>query len=379
MSVYKHKNSPYYQYDFQVGGERFHGSTGETSRRAAEQKEAVEKKKAKAAVKAAKAAKGGPLTIDAAAQRYWEEVGQYHANAETTNTDLERLVSYFGETKLMTDITDNDVSELVRWRRSQRAWGKEEDASGKPMRFVSAGTVNRSTTLVLKKLFTRAKIWRYTFPDEPIWKDHWLDEPRERVRELKKSEGSAIELATREDYEPVFAYERATGVRMNECLIKWENVDWDTGRVETIGKGGKVVRTAITPTVKEILAPLVGHHPEWVFTYRAQRTIRGNSKTPARIKGQRYPITYDGLKSQWKRIRKKAAVENFRFHDFRHDVGTKLLRMTGNLKTVQKALNHSDIKTTTRYAHVLDEEVAADLEKLARSQRRKKRTDAKQG
>jgi integrase len=59
-----------------------------------------------------------------------------------------------------------------------------------------------------------------------------------------------------------------------------------------------------------------------------------------------------------------AGVKDFRFHDFRHDLATKLLRATGNLKTVQKALSHADIKTTTRYAHVLDEEVAAAMELL---------------
>ena len=84
------------------------------------------------------------------------------------------------------------------------------------------------------------------------------------------------------------------------------------------------------------------------------------SKTPKRVK------------RIWKRIRKSAAVEGFRFHDFRHDVGTKLLRETGNLKLVQKALNHSDIKTTTRYAHVLNEEVAAALDKISRKKSRTK-------
>jgi Site-specific recombinase XerD len=66
-------------------------------------------------------------------------------------------------------------------------------------------------------------------------------------------------------------------------------------------------------------------------------------------------------------------VTDFRFHDFRHDFGTKLLRDSGNLKLVQKALNHRDIKSTLRYAHVLDEDVAAAVERLAES-RKKSRT-----
>ena len=378
MSVYKPKNSPYYHFDFQVAGARFHGSTGKTNKREGEAVERTERENAKAAVKSSRASKGGPLTIDDAAERYWLEVGKDHANDETTATELERLVRYFGPTILLVAITDDDVAELVRWRRHQHRWGKPTRKDGSPMPLVTAATVNRSTTLVLKKLFTRArKAWKHTFPDEPNWSAHWLAEPKEIVRELRKDERASLDLATRNDYAPLFAFEKATGVRLKECLIRWSDVDFDAGFIHRPGKGGRLVKTAITPTVRDILLPLVEHDKEWVFTYEAARTVKGNKKVEGRIRGKRYPITYEGLKSQWKRIRSLAGVEGFRFHDFRHDLGTKLLRMTGSLKTVQKALGHTDIKTTTRYAHVLDEEVAADLERLAKSQRPDKKSRPK--
>ncbi|MQW00679.1 tyrosine-type recombinase/integrase [Sinorhizobium medicae] len=374
MSVYKPKNSPYYHFDFQVAGVRYHGSTETANRREAEAREKIERDKAKAAAKASKNASGGPLTIAVATGRYWSEVGERHANSETTWTDINRLVDYFGPTKLLSDISDDDVAKLVQWRRAQHAWGREQTKDENPMRLVSAATVNRSTTLVLKKIFTRAKrTWKYDFPIEPSWRDHWLQEPKERVRELKATEGAAIELATRSDYQPIFDFVRATGLRLEECILRWSEVDWQTGWITKTGKGGRMVKTAITSTVRDILLPLRGHHPEFVFTYQAARTRTGKASYKGdgegRKTGDRYPITYSGLKTQWKRIRAKAKVEDFRFHDFRHDLATKLLRKTGNLKTVQKALSHADIKTTTRYAHVLDEEVAEALESLSRSKR----------
>ena len=70
-----------------------------------------------------------------------------------------------------------------------------------------------------------------------------------------------------------------------------------------------------------------------------------------------------------RRLRKRAGVTGFRFHDFRHDFASRLLRKTGNLKIVQKALNHADIKTTTRYAHVLDSEVGIAMEEVSRDRR----------
>jgi integrase len=109
-----------------------------------------------------------------------------------------------------------------------------------------------------------------------------------------------------------------------------------------------------------------------VFTYVAKRT----RKRQDLIKGNRYPITYSGLKSAWKRIRADAAVADFRFHDYRHDFATKLLRETRNLKLVQKALNHADIKTTTKYAHVVDDEVAAG-DAMQKSQRKSRKPTSK--
>jgi hypothetical protein len=144
-------------------------------------------------------------------------------------------------------------------------------------------------------------------------------------------------------------------------LLRWPEVDWDARQIRKADKGGKLVTVPITPAIRTILWPLRGHHAEHVFTYIAMRTRN------SRVTGQRYPLTYSGVKIAWRRLRRRAGVHGFRFHDFRHDLGTKLLRETGNLKLVQRALNHSDIKTTVRYAHVLDQDVADALERLQKS------------
>ena len=369
MSVYRPKGSPCYQFDFQWRGRRFHGSTKRTNRREAESIERAERERAKR--EAAQARAGSPLlTLDAATGRYWVEVGKDHAAADTTWRDLERLISYFGPTKLWTEITDDDVTRLVAWRRGQPVARHRKREMKKPADdpLVANATVNRSTTEVLKKLFTRAKrAWSASFDHEPDWSKKWLSEPKERVRELHADESDRLDAATRHDYEPFFAFARATGFRLRECLLKWSEVYWDTRQIVKPGKGGRTIVAPITPVVRSILWPLRGHDPEHVFTYIAMRT-RGS-----RVKGRRYPLTYNGVKAQWKRTRKRAKVKGFRFHDFRHDLATKLLRATGNLKLVQRALNHADLKTTARYAHVLTEDVAAGLESLQGS-RKKSRT-----
>jgi integrase len=355
MSIYRPKNSPYFHFDFQVRGVRFHGSTRCRNKRHAQEIEKAERDRAKERLKAD--GRALRLTIDAAAGRYWTEVGQHHACRSETWINLERLVTYFDKDKLLDEITDDEVAQLVAWRRGHRRWGRKDQP------LITPATVNRSTTEVLQKLFSHARrVWKFRFNNEPDWARHMLKEPQERVRELRTDEAQRLEEAARADYQPFLHFARASGQRFKECLLlKWSEVDWTEHVITTQGKGGRTITIPITPTIASILWPLRGHHAERVFTYVAQRTRDG------RVKGQRYPLTVSGAKSQWRRLRKKAVVENFRFHDIRHDVGTKLLRDTGNLKLVQRALNHADIKTTTRYAHVLDEEVAEALEQVQKS------------
>uniref|UniRef100_UPI0037511B05 tyrosine-type recombinase/integrase n=1 Tax=Cypionkella sp. TaxID=2811411 RepID=UPI0037511B05 len=61
----------------------------------------------------------------------------------------------------------------------------------------------------------------------------------------------------------------------------------------------------------------------------------------------------------------EAGIEDFRFHDLRHTFASRLLRLTGNLKLVSRLLGHTQIETTMRYAHVLDEDLRTGLEGYA--------------
>ncbi|HEX4159574.1 MAG TPA: tyrosine-type recombinase/integrase [Rhizomicrobium sp.] len=389
MSVFEKKGSPFYHFDFQYRGKRFHGSTCCTNRRAAEAVERDKREQARREALTAPAASGvGSLQIDHVADRYWEEKGKYHAGADNTDRDLARLVGYFGKAKLLAEIDDNDVARLVAWRRSQRS-APHKLPKGKRREdypFITPATVNRSTTEVLKKLFTHARtVWKVRFDNEPTWKVHMLREPVERVRELIGDEGARLEAAMRDDYSAFFEFVHATGLRKEECVtLRWSEVNWQARQIVRLGKNDRRVTAPITDHVRAILESLMGHHAEFVFTYVAVRTVRtrgvgetlartGNRKDRGelytakrgqeeRIKGRRYPMTLSGVSTAWKRLRKRAGVKDFRLHDFRHDLATKVLRQTGNLKLVSRMLNHADLKTTMRYAHVLDEDVAAAME-----------------
>jgi integrase len=363
MSVYRAQKSPYWQYDFQTGGHRFHGSTECTARKDAEKFEAVERDKAKTLVKAMRRSRASIL-IDDVADRLWNDSAQYDAEPDATAMNLARLIEHFGKTKPLTDIDHAEAKKMVAWRRGHRIKGRKKAP------LISNATVNRSATKVLQRLFTFAKSEGVIFEREPKWKELLLPEPVERVRELQDDEAAALDEAVRDDYGPFFDFVRASGLRQKECVtLRWSEVNFGTRQIVRIGKGGRRVVFPITDTIRDILFPLQGQHPEFVFTYVA---VYGNKRL-GRVRGQRYQLTLNGAKTAWQRMRAKSGVKDFRFHDYRHDFGTKLLRDSGNLKLVQKAMNHKDIKSTLRYAHVLDEDVASAVERVAES-RKKSRT-----
>jgi integrase len=364
MSVYIPKGSPTgeYIYDFWRGGQRF----SDTTRRAAEKVEAERKADAVEALKQAAEVRVSLKLKDVAA-RYWDAVARDKAGADNTERDLNRLLDYFekhhkaagGEKIPITAITLQDIEELIARRRADKG------RTGRP---IANGTVNRSTTEVLRKLFTYCKRHGVRFDGEPKWSELMLKEPRERVRELRRGELEKIEAAVRDDYAPLIAFALATGLRQREMYdLKWTEVDFDAGQIKREGKGGKTVTRPITPAVRDILMPLQGHHQEYVFTYVAARTQnlptgkRGSGQHTKLVAGRRYPIGKGNLWSRWRRDRPDDMAD-FRFHDFRHDVATKALRSTGNLKLVAKMLGHSDLRTTSKYAHVLDAEIAAAFE-----------------
>jgi integrase len=303
----------------------------------------------------------GPLLLRYATGRYWAEVGQYHKDSGATWKNLGRLIDFFGSDKRLDEIGDAEVAALVAWRRGQTPKGKKAK-EGEPTPTVAPATVNRSVLEPLRKVMTRAKrVWRYPLLLEPNWGEHRLKEPEGIVRELRGDEEAAMAEAMRTDYAPWIEFTLLTGLRRAETLLKWKNVNWSAKTITTIGKRGQSVRTPITPAIAAILEPLKGHHPEYIFTYVAQRTREG------RIKGRRYPITYEGGKTEWQRLRKRADLKDFRYHDLRHTAGTRLLRETGRLDIVQQALNHRDITSTRRYAHTADSEVAEGLQRVAES------------
>ena len=127
-----------------------------------------------------------------------------------------------------------------------------------------------------------------------------------------------------------------TGRRRGEVLkLEWSDVDLErglirfrhtkNGRPQTVPVGSQALGI-----IKEAALLHRGESPV-VFPFRSQWTL-------ARV---------------WKRIRRRAGLENFRLHDLRHSFAT-LAASSGqvDIYTLQNLLGHRSITMTQRYAHL---------------------------
>ncbi|MGU3387160.1 tyrosine-type recombinase/integrase [Methylobacterium sp. D53M] len=368
MSVFKRPGAETYSYDFQVGGRRFSGSTGATTRREAERVEERERQSALAEVKKAKKAEREPMTFEVAASLYWTQVGEHHRGGGNMNTawSLAWLRDHIGAKRRLIDIDDALVAKLVAIRRGEPVRsGQNRKRKAKPKikvppKLVAPATVNRSVTEPLRKILNRAKrVWK-----EPVaeisWRDHFLREPKERIRELKAEEEARLFDTLRPDYHAVIRFALLTGLRLGEVWqLRWDDIDWGGRQVTVFGKGAKIATIPLPPDARDLLWSLRGDHPEAVFTYVVARNRQG------RVRGERLPMTRSGLQTAFRRAMPGAQIDNFRFHDNRHTAATRILRATGNLRAVQRLLRHENIATTTKYAHVTDDDVMAAMQLAA--------------
>ncbi len=78
---------------------------------------------------------------------------------------------------------------------------------------------------------------------------------------------------------------------------------------------------------------------------------------PYVICGEREGAHIVNLQKSWRRIRKKAGLDDLRIHDLRHTFASQAVMNGTPLALVSKLLGHAKITTTMRYAHLADSEL----------------------
>lgn len=142
---------------------------------------------------------------------------------------------------------------------------------------------------------------------------------------------------------PIVICALTTGLRLSNILnLKWQSINFDMGFIEILkqeNKGHKKIQIPLSKKLKKELKKIGIKKTGYVF-------INPDTQKP-----------FTTIKTGFNRALQRAGIENFRFHDLRHTVGTRLVASGADLQTVKELLAHSDIKTTQRYMHPVKENI----------------------
>jgi integrase len=258
-----------------------------------------------------------------------------------------KLMPFFGDLYL----SKIGTWDILRFLDGLKASGF---ARGGKVRFYAPATLNRYRAF-LCGVMTEAKR-RGFLKENPVLETKSLSEDNERVRYLSDLEEVRLLQACETWLRPILRFAIATGMRRGEILALTRNdVDLESRRIKvshTKSKRTRFVRLRKSAEEAIAAADLVvdeaGKVVPWIFA----DPLTGR------------PWARWKVRHGFERAVRKAGIENLRFHDARHTLGTRLYRETRDLQAVQKVLGHSDITTAARYAHVVQADLDAAMDAL---------------
>ncbi len=147
-----------------------------------------------------------------------------------------------------------------------------------------------------------------------------------------------------------------TGIRQNNLFsLKWGDIDFET-RTMTLSastsKSGKTLRLGINSAALDVLKKWRNQAGET----QADALVFHSPKTGGKM---------DNCAHAWKTLMKNAGIENFRWHDMRHDFASQLVMRGIDLNTVRELMGHASLAMTLRYAHLAPENKLRAAEVLA--------------
>jgi integrase len=256
-------------------------------------------------------------------------------------------------------VTHSDIEAYIAHRlkapadSEQAAQGESESKPRKRRpRPANPSTVNREVT-VLKHMLRRAVEWGYLSENRAV-KVKQLKESPGRTRFLAPDEinrlleacdsGDAASTLARVYLKPFVLLALNTGMRRNEILsLTRRAIDWQNRMVTLEAtKNGEARHVYLNDTAVEALRSL-----------------------PARIDTERlFPFEPNQLSMAFRRVAKRAKVDDFRLHDARHTFASYQAMAGVQPRGLQALLGHKDGRMTMRYSHLADAYLRAAVNKV---------------
>lgn len=279
------------------------------------------------------------ITLDDAFTRYYNEKGQYLVNPKYILKGL-MIIKENLPIQYLDELSQPVIQEFIQKRREH----------------LKNASINRELAKLSVIRTMAEENWnKRVNKTKPL--KFKLNEPAENIKYLPNW-GTAQKIIDKAPthLKPIIYTALYTGLRKGNLLnLKWENIDFINNQITVNVKdknvsGGHILTLPMINSLKDVLEnqPRIN---EFVFNYEG--------KPIKDIKKAWHHIFYDN-----KGNLKDTTLPYVNFHTLRHTAATWILKKTNNLKLTQQILGHSNIKTTLKYAHVLDDEKRKALESV---------------
>jgi integrase len=142
---------------------------------------------------------------------------------------------------------------------------------------------------------------------------------------------------------PIVKFAILTAMRQGEIVgLKWNDIDLEKstavvrGALGTVTKNNEIREIPLLPATVQLLVDMEGDHIGRVFK-----------------------IEQNPLKMAFRRVTKKAGIDDLTFHDLRHIGTSRLAKIYKNPLDLKRVTGHKDLKSLDRYYHTTAEELAA--------------------
>ena len=221
--------------------------------------------------------------------------------------------------KFLASIRPKDIADFIREREQEG---------------VNANTIRLYLSL-LSRVFEVASIdWGMESLQNPTKKVHKPKLPQGRTRRLENDEEERLINNSSKPFQYVIRFALETAMRREEIsTLTWQNVDFKKRTVYLPKtKNGEQRSVPLSPKALEILGEL-----------KNQKTITLNV----------FSMSSDAITTAMQSARKKAGIEDFKFHDLRHEAISRLFENTDlDVMEIKAISGHKTFAMLARYTHL---------------------------